>query len=98
MSRSQPTSSGSSSSNFQLIINNALEAYQKRTKSNLLGHPLASQLQACDTPGDILAVLQQQIRGLDQSRSADERLTKWLDPTIHVIFTFSQTIGTVSLV
>ena len=98
MSRSQPTASGSSSSNFQVIINNALETYQKRTKKNLLDHPLASQIQACNTPGDILAVLQQQIQGLDQSRSANERWTKWLDPTVHVLFTFSQTVGTVGLV
>ena len=94
----QPTASGSSSSNFQLIINNALEAYQKRTKKNLLDHPLASQLQTCDSPGDILAVLHQQIQCLDQSRGADERWTKWLDPTIHVLFTLSQTFGTVGLV
>ena len=98
MSRSHLTASGSSLSNFQVIINNALETYQKRTKKNLLDHPLASQIQACNTPGDILAVLQRQIQGLDQSRSANERWTKWLDPTIHVLFTFSQTVGTVGLV
>ena len=98
MSHSHLTASGSSSSSFKLIIINALEAYEKRTKNNLLDHPLASQLQACDSPGDILAVLRQQIQGLDQSRSADERWTKWLDPTIHVLFTFSRTIGIVGLV
>ena len=98
MSHSHITASGSSSSNFQLIINNALQAYEKRTKKNLLDHPLASQLQACDSPEDILAVLRQQIQGLDQSRSADERWSTWLDPTIHVLFTFSRTVGTVGLV
>ena len=100
MSCSRPTASGSSSSNFQVIINTALEAYQKRTKKNLLDHPLASQIQACNTPGDILAVLHQQIQCLDQFRGADERWTnlKWLDSIIHVLFTFSQTIGTVGLV
>jgi hypothetical protein len=99
MSHSRATTSESSSSNFQLIIDNALKAYQKRTKKNLVAHPLASQLQACESPGDILAVLQQQIQGSDQSRSgADERWTKWLDPTINVLLTFSQTVGTVGLV
>ena len=93
MSYSRATASGSSSCNFQLIINNALKAYEKRTKKDLLAHPLASQLQACDSPGDILAVLQQQIQGLDQSRSHDERWTKWLDPTVNVLFAFSATLG-----
>jgi hypothetical protein len=90
MSHPQPTAS--SSSNFQLIINNALEAYKKRTKNDLLAHPLAPQLQACDSSGAILAVLQQQVQGLDQSRS-DDRWTKWLEPTVNVLFAFSATLG-----
>ena len=82
-----------SSSNFQLIINNSLKAYEKRTKNDLLAHPLASQLQACDSPGAILAVLQQQVQGLDQSRSRDDRWTKWLDRTVNVIYALSGTLG-----
>ena len=81
-----------SSSNFQLIINNALKAYEKRTKKDLLAHPLAAQLQACDSLSAILAILQQQVQGLDQSRS-DDRWTKWLDPTVNVLFAFSATLG-----
>jgi hypothetical protein len=88
----------SSSSNFQLIINSALEAYEKRTKKDLLAHTLAVQLQACDSLSAILAVLQQQVQGLDQSRS-DDQWTKWLDPTVNVLFSFSATLGAgVSLV
>jgi hypothetical protein len=94
MSHSRITASQSPSSNFQSIINNALKVYEKRTKKDLLAHPLASQLQACGSPGDILAVLQQQVLGLDQSRSRDERWTKWLDPTVNVLFAFSETLGT----
>jgi hypothetical protein len=85
-------SSSSSDSNFQLIINNALKAYEKRTKNDLLAHPLAAQIQACDSLSSILTVLQQQIQGLDQSRS-DDRWTKWLDPTVNVLFAFSATLG-----
>ena len=79
-------------SKFQLIINNALNAYKKRTKNDLLAHPLAPQLQACDSPEAIIAVLQQQIQGIDQSRS-DDRWTKWLDPTVNVLFAFSSTLS-----
>ena len=94
--RATASESSSSASNFRLIINNALKDYEKRTKQNLFLHPLASQLQECDSPGDIVAILQQQI--LHQSRSTDERCTKWLDPTINFLLTFSQTVGTVGLV
>jgi hypothetical protein len=82
-----------SSSNFQLIINNALNVYEKRTKKDLLSHPLASQFQACNSPGAILAVLQQQIQRLDQSWSSDDRWTKWLDPTVNILYTLSATLG-----
>ena len=103
MSHTHPTaasssSSSSSSPNFQLLINNALDTYKKRTKKDLRAHPLAAQVQACDSPAAIIAVLQQQVQGLDQSLSTDERWTKWFDPTIHVLLTFSQAVGTVGLV
>ena len=96
MSHSHPTSASSSSSpssNFQLIINNALDTYKKRTKNDLRAHPLAAELQSCESPTAILAVLQQQAQGLDQSRSTDERWTKWLDPTVNVLFAFSGILG-----
>jgi hypothetical protein len=84
--------SSSSLSNFQLIINNALDSYKKRTKNDLLAHPLAAKLQSCNTPSAILTVLQQQIQGLDQSRSGDDRWTRWLDPTVNVLFALSATL------
>ncbi|KAN0127634.1 hypothetical protein V8E53_014553 [Lactarius tabidus] len=95
MSQAQSTSgSGSgSSSNFQSIFNAALKAYEKKTKKDLLAHPLVAQLKACNSPNDILTVLQDKVNELDQSRSADERLSQWLNPTINVLYSFSATIG-----
>ena len=90
MSRSHLTAS---SSNFQSIINNALKVYKKRTGKDLLAHPLASQLQACDSSTDITALLQQQVHGPDQSQSVNDRWTEWLDPTISVLYAFSAILG-----
>ena len=84
---------GSSSSNFQLILNNALDKYKKRTKKDLLAHPLAAQIQSCNSPSAILAVLHQQLQGLDQSRSSDERWSRWLDPTVSVLYALSSTLA-----
>ena len=81
--------SSSSGSNFQLILSNALDKYKKRTKNDLITHPLAAQLQSCDSPNEILAVL----LGLDQSRSSDERWSRWLDPTVNVIYALSSTVA-----
>ena len=89
----------SSSSNFQAIFSAAVKAYEKRTKKDLLLHPLASQLQACNSPESILAILQGQVGDLDKAQERDERLTKWLNPTVNVLLTFSATISAgVSLV
>jgi hypothetical protein len=93
MSQSNPMASSSSSSNFQLIINNALDLYKKRTKNDLVSHPLAAQLQFSKSPSQILAVLQQQVQGLDQSKRSDERWTRWVDPTVNVLYTLSETLG-----
>ena len=74
---------------IQLIVNNALKAYEKCTKIDLLAHPLVFELQACDSPTAILTVLHQQVRGLDQSQSSGDRRIMWLDPTVKVLYTFS---------
>ena len=86
MSHTHPTSTHS---NFQLIIDNALKAYKKRTKHDLLKHPLAGRLQACNSSTSILAVLQEQVQELNQS----QRNTKWLGPIVNVLHTFSETLG-----
>ncbi|KAF8494333.1 hypothetical protein F5888DRAFT_651952 [Russula emetica] len=82
--------STSSSHNLLLIFNNALKAYGKRTKSDLLAHPLAAQLQDCNSPSAVLALIHQQVQGLQRD---DDRLTKWLDPTVRVLLAFSETLG-----
>lgn len=78
---------------FQPVFNNALNAYEKRTKNNLLAHPLASRLQACNSPSDILAIFQEQVQELDQSQSNKDRMTKWLDPIVNTLSALSATLG-----
>ncbi|KAH8976755.1 hypothetical protein EDB86DRAFT_3017403, partial [Lactarius hatsudake] len=87
------TTTASPQSDFQLIFSTALKAYEKQTKRDLLAHPLASQLQNCESLDSILSVLQSQVDDLDQARKSDERLTKWLSPTVAVLLAFSTTLG-----
>ena len=95
MSHTHTTASSSSNkaSNFELIIINALDVYKKRTKKDIRVHPLVAELQSCNSPSAIVTVLQQQLQGLDQSRRSSERWTRWLDPTVNVLYTFSGTLG-----
>ena len=99
LSQTPVTAAASSSSRFQAIFEVALKSYRKQTKKDLIAHPLASQLQDCDSTSAILAILQDQIQKFDKSHSGDERLTKWLGPTVNVLNAFSATIsGGVSVV
>ena len=83
----------SSSSNFQSIFDASLQSYNNRTKNKLLDHPLATQLQSCDSPNSVLSVLQDLIQQFDQRRTSDERLRNWLNPTVNVLYTLSATLG-----
>ena len=85
------TPSGSSS-NIESIFDAALKSYKKKTKKDLKNHDLFKQLESCDSPAAILAVFQ--AAQFDESRMArDERLKKWLVPTINVLCAFSGTLG-----
>jgi hypothetical protein len=96
---SQTSATTAASSHFQAIFQAALKSYRKQTKEDLLAHPLAFQLQSCESTTAILAILQDQVREFDKSRSGDERLTKWLGPTVNVLNAFSAAIsGGASLV
>ena len=90
---SQTTSTVESSSRFEAIFQAALKSYQKQTKKDLIARPLVSELQSCNSTSAIIAVLEDQVREFDKSCSGDERLTKWLSPTVNVILAFSATVS-----
>ncbi|KAH9177295.1 hypothetical protein EDB89DRAFT_1533657 [Lactarius sanguifluus] len=87
------TSTATSYTNFDTIFTAALEAYEKQTKKDTTSHPLATQLQSCDSPSAILSILRAQVQVFDQSQIANEKLTKWLDPTVNVLYAFSAILG-----
>jgi hypothetical protein len=91
MSQTPPTAS--SSSDFQAIFDASMKEYKKKTKKDLLAHPLMAPLQTCNSPTDILAVLRTQVQQFEQSTAGDEKLTKWLTPTVNVLYAFSGVLG-----
>ena len=90
---SQTTSGSTSSTNFRTIFLTAIRAYEKKTKTDLLTHPLATQLESCNSSSDILAVLHDKVNEFDESRRLNERLSNWLKPTINALYAFSATLG-----
>jgi hypothetical protein len=83
-----------SQSNFVSIFNAALESYKRKTKKDLASHPLLPNLQPCESPEAVLAVLREQVPGAsNQSQNDDDGLTRWVAPTVNVLYSFSGTIG-----
>ncbi|KAI9437175.1 hypothetical protein H4582DRAFT_332520 [Lactarius indigo] len=86
------TPSESSSTRIERIFDIALKSYKKKTKNDLKNHDLFKQLQTCNSPDAILAVFQ--TTQFDPSKTAsDDRLKKWLVPTINVLCTLSGTLS-----
>ncbi|KAH9047945.1 ankyrin repeat-containing domain protein [Lactarius deliciosus] len=85
--------SASSTPNFQPIFEKALQEYNKKTGKDLTSHPLAAEIKCCDSPEAILTILEGKANELNESRSSDERLIKWLNPTVNILNALSATLG-----
>jgi hypothetical protein len=86
-------STSTSHSKFVSIFNTALDTYKRKTKNDLASHPLLPRLQSCDSPEAILNVLREQIPVSGQSQIGDDGLTKWVTPTINVLYSFASVTG-----
>ncbi|KAI0284165.1 hypothetical protein BC826DRAFT_1179411, partial [Russula brevipes] len=82
-----------SNSNYDLIFENALKAYKKKTGKDLTSDPLLRRLETCNSPDTVLGALREQIPDSGRSGTRDDRLMNWLDPTVNVLLSFSATIG-----
>ena len=97
MSSSTSGQTSTPSSDFKSILDaglsSALCEYKKKTGKPLLEHPLATELQQCDSVDSIKAVFQGQAKAFQQFRDGDKRLMKWINPLVDVLSTFSDSIG-----
>ena len=93
MSTTSKQATLSSISNFTSILDAAAKEYKMLTKKDLSTHPFAVQFHKCDTPHAVLDVFRNQAQAFEEFRKGDDRLITWLDPTINILFTCSETIG-----
>jgi hypothetical protein len=84
---------GPSTDNFTAIFNAASIEYLRVTGKRLDTHPLSAQLDACGSPEAVSDVLRTQARAFNKFRKGDEKLMTWLGPIVHILFTFSATLG-----
>jgi len=79
----------SPSSSFNLLFEIALQNYEKQTGMKLVDHPLAKQLEICNSVDCITAILQEKAQPFRELRGDDGKLTKSLQSTVHVLYTVS---------
>ena len=92
MSASSRTASPSPD-NFTTIFNSALSEYQRVTGKRLETHPFASQLVSWHSPEAVSEILRTHVQVLSRSRKDDEKLMKWLRPTVNILFAFSSMLA-----
>ena len=74
--------SETSSANFEALLNEALTKYTEKTGKNLRDHPLASNIDRCNSAESFLAIFQQQAQDFDEFRNGDSKLIEWLRPVV----------------
>jgi hypothetical protein len=82
-----------SSSNFKVIFEKALKGIQKNDPTRSYRSSPLQPAPSMRLSRGHSTILQNQVDQFIQSRSGDERLKKWLDPTINVLYAFSGTLG-----
>jgi fungal STAND N-terminal Goodbye domain len=93
MSTTSKQAINTSTSNFSPIFKAAAKEYKELTKKDLHTHPFAAQLDRSDSPGAVLDIFRSQAQTFEEFRKGDQRLIKWLDPTVNILSTFSSTFG-----
>ena len=83
----------SSTSNIQLIINDALADYAKITGIDLSDTPFATTLEQSNSPEDIIQLLQGREKAFKEYRDGDRRLIGYLSPAVKVLQAFSGIMG-----
>ena len=79
----------SPSSRLQVLFESALKDYEKQTGTKLTEHPLAQQLETCDSIGSITAVIQGQARDLGEFKRNEGKVSKSLHRAVSVLYPLS---------
>jgi hypothetical protein len=72
-------------SHFQQLFDAALQDYERQTGTKLVDHPLAKQLEACESVDSVTNVLQEQARGFQQSSGDHGKIMKSLKYAVDIL-------------
>jgi hypothetical protein len=77
---------------FQMLFEASLQDYEKQTDITLVEHPLAEQLQHCDSVESFTPVLREHLRARSEFQDGD-RIIKLLNSAVSVLWTLSASIN-----
>jgi hypothetical protein len=80
----------SGSSHFQALLESALQDYENQTGIPLANHPLAEQLQNCQSVESVTTLLQEQARDFSKFRGSD-KIFKSLNSVVSTLSRVSAT-------
>jgi hypothetical protein len=75
----------SSSTTLRALFDAALQDYNDKTGNVLSDHPIAKQLETCESVDSIISILQEQARSFREFRENDGRLMKALNSSVDVL-------------
>ena len=81
------------SSNFQSVLDAALDSYARQTGVDLTRHPSAEKLQNCHSPEDIIQLLSERETAFKDYRDKYRNLIDRLRPIVKVVHAFSGVLG-----
>ena len=85
-----------SSSNFQSILDAALDSYTKQTGIDITKHPSADKLQNIHSSKDVVQLLLERETAFKDHRDKYHKLIDCLRPIVQVVHAFSGSIGEVA--
>jgi hypothetical protein len=87
MSSISDMSQSSSSPAFQALFDAALQDFKDKTGNTLTDHPIAKQLETCESVSSIAVILQEQAQSFHEFRENDGKLVKALNSSVDVLCT-----------
>ncbi|SRR6266852_5470644 len=81
------------STNFQSVLDAALDSYVKQTGVDITKHPSAEKLNNCHSPEDVIQLLSEGETAFKDYRDKYRSLIGHLRPVVQIVYAFSGILG-----
>ncbi|KAH9061918.1 hypothetical protein EDB87DRAFT_1560134, partial [Lactarius vividus] len=81
------------STSFKPILDAALAEYANQVGIDLATYPLSDALRSCNSPNDVLKILEDSANKFKDFRDGNRKLLNWLSPLVQILHTLSAVLG-----